>query len=1189
MNTLHQTACPRSGMGTGWNLRRIAFLLAAPVLYVGAAFAQSASDTTSTTSDGKLSTQAVSAIDQSASTSTPAGGEAHAVRMSPFQVSTTHDEGYMASDTLAGTRLNSSLKDIAASIQVVTKQFMEDVNATDMTSLLVFTNDTDVAGYGGNYTGVSDPNAGSFSGEIGLIRPSVRIRGLATADQTRDYFLSNIPMDSYNVDRVDISRGANSILFGLGSPAGIINISTIQADVNRTKTSVTAQYGEYGSYRGTIDTNQVLIPDKLAVRVATLYGNTKYRINAAHYLKRGLTATMAYKPFKNTTLRITHEHGSSNSEKAQIRTPGDSYTWWWAAGQPVWDPTTATGHFLTTPQAPFTATSMFNANGTRSNGYSLSGNFGGWRASEAGLFYQDPNSSTLGGVNIGGGQTVDGILAFTPNVVYNPAISSTLLSSGMIGTLNKSYQIQHVYHLGDPLASLYSNAVNINDPHLFDFYHYQLGGPNQYEWGEWTNTNVTLSQTFFKNKAGIEVSYQKESTDNGYVVPSDYEIQIDINEKLPNGAPNPNYLRPVMANFGWKQVYGQDNEAYRATAFYDLDLRKVGPKWLGEILGHHMLQANYMAQEQFNESKGGYRYNNNFDFVDAVNVYTPGVPRIGSNARIVALVNYIGPSFAGTSTPQPVQPITAVQDPSQLQSMTILYNHDPKSNAPSALQPWQVGTFGMVNDVKYGVDNVMRYVSRTDLQVHSLSAAAQSYWFNGDLVVLLGTRKDRVWNFDAGNVGYNANGVADMRWSVYYPKLVQSATDSSSSYGIVAHLPEFLAVHLPLGTNLSVIYNHSDNFRLAGQRYNLLGEALPGETGTTREYGYLVSTFHGKLDFRITHFETVAGESTVNGLGNALNQLNLLLSGVVDRSYAGENVGNAQGIAQFNSWLASPVGQIYMNAFHYTLTPNPNVNGSTPPATYGAYSAWDQSGYQITATSATDATGWEYELTWNPVKYWRIAANASQAQVVRTNVAPEINKFFFGSGGLISLIQNPDGTPTAAGNLVGSPTSQQPATLQSWVNSNILNNGLIPVFAEQGTASDEMIKWNYRIVTNYTFDDRVLGGVLNGFSVGGAVRWSGQPLLGYGGTIITNNGNTLVVSDVNNPIYGRVDPIYDLWFGYQRKLRLLHGVNWKIQLNIHNVGVGNELIPYRANPDRTIVQWRIKQPQTWTLTNRFEF
>ncbi len=55
---------------------------------------------------------------------------------------------------------------------------------------------------------------------------TTRVRGLDSADNTRDYFLTNIPWDAFDVGRVDLQRGPNSILFGTGSPAGIINVST---------------------------------------------------------------------------------------------------------------------------------------------------------------------------------------------------------------------------------------------------------------------------------------------------------------------------------------------------------------------------------------------------------------------------------------------------------------------------------------------------------------------------------------------------------------------------------------------------------------------------------------------------------------------------------------------------------------------------------------------------------------------------------------------------------------------------------------------------------------------------------------------------------------------------------------------------------------------------------------------------
>src|SRR5262249_39766045 len=63
---------------------------------------------------------------------TRADGDDSIFTLSPFVVPAGEDNGYKATSTLAGTRLRSDLKDIAASISVVTKDFMKDVNVTDL-------------------------------------------------------------------------------------------------------------------------------------------------------------------------------------------------------------------------------------------------------------------------------------------------------------------------------------------------------------------------------------------------------------------------------------------------------------------------------------------------------------------------------------------------------------------------------------------------------------------------------------------------------------------------------------------------------------------------------------------------------------------------------------------------------------------------------------------------------------------------------------------------------------------------------------------------------------------------------------------------------------------------------------------------------------------------------------------------
>src|SRR6187431_906880 len=192
------------------------------------------------------------------------------LQLSPFEVNADEDTGYAATQTLAGTRIRTDLKDVGSAISVVTRQFMQDVGATDNSTLLQYTPNAEVAGTRGTYAGLG--NATSVDETSSLRQPGSnnRVRGLATADNTRDFFITDIPWDAYNVDRVDIQRGPNAILFGLGSPAGIVNASLDGASF-RNQGDVTYRIGSYGSQRASLDVNRALIKDVLAIRFEALY------------------------------------------------------------------------------------------------------------------------------------------------------------------------------------------------------------------------------------------------------------------------------------------------------------------------------------------------------------------------------------------------------------------------------------------------------------------------------------------------------------------------------------------------------------------------------------------------------------------------------------------------------------------------------------------------------------------------------------------------------------------------------------------------------------------------------------------------------------------------------------------------------------------------------------------------------
>src|SRR4051794_4756184 len=96
---------------------------------------------------------------QSTPSSTPSADDT--IVLSPFVVTSGEDTGYQATDSLAGTRLRTPLKNIAASISVVTPDFLQDTGATNLADLLVYTTGTEVTGIGGNFGGFTANAGGS--------------------------------------------------------------------------------------------------------------------------------------------------------------------------------------------------------------------------------------------------------------------------------------------------------------------------------------------------------------------------------------------------------------------------------------------------------------------------------------------------------------------------------------------------------------------------------------------------------------------------------------------------------------------------------------------------------------------------------------------------------------------------------------------------------------------------------------------------------------------------------------------------------------------------------------------------------------------------------------------------------------------------------------------------------------------
>lgn len=248
------------------------------------------------------------------------------VQLSVFEVTSDKDVGYQAGNTTSGSRLNSSLKDTAAAVMVFTPEFMSDFGVNSLADMVAYAPNMAV-----DMLDTSADANPQFLGGADYRDTRIRVRGLS-ASTSQDFFETGIPIDAYNTERVELSSGPNSILFGFGSPGGLVNIMTKRAQVNRTRTSVRAQTGQFRYTRAELDHNQVVIPGYLAFRFNGLYQNSggwrKYDFNDA---TRG-AVSVRLNPFKNTTVVANFENGQVKAHVTRPVNAFDSVALWQARG-----------------------------------------------------------------------------------------------------------------------------------------------------------------------------------------------------------------------------------------------------------------------------------------------------------------------------------------------------------------------------------------------------------------------------------------------------------------------------------------------------------------------------------------------------------------------------------------------------------------------------------------------------------------------------------------------------------------------------------------------------------------------------------------------------------------------------------------------------------------------------------------
>ncbi|PSN09141.1 TonB-dependent siderophore receptor [filamentous cyanobacterium CCT1] len=168
------------------------------------------------------------------------------------------DEGYDPSSASTATGIDTPLRDVPQSIQVIPEAVIEDRNALELQDALETA--TGVVSRGGRGTSVFGPGflIRGFPTEESVFRDGIETFSLA-------------PLDTNDVERIEILKGPASVLFGQGDPGGIINLVS-ERPLSEPRYEVSATVGNYSTYRGDLDLTGPLPDDDSA----------RYRLNLTY-------------------------------------------------------------------------------------------------------------------------------------------------------------------------------------------------------------------------------------------------------------------------------------------------------------------------------------------------------------------------------------------------------------------------------------------------------------------------------------------------------------------------------------------------------------------------------------------------------------------------------------------------------------------------------------------------------------------------------------------------------------------------------------------------------------------------------------------------------------------------------------------------------------------------------------------
>ena len=921
-----------------WKLRKTAAASLCALTAATLSFAQAAAPDTKPVDKNKTApTETKDKVVESAANIKPQStdkDDSEILVLSPFTVSIEKERGYFAPNTLAGTRINSKVENLGASITVVTKRQLNDTAALDLND--VFRYEANVEGTY-NYTAINtaSPTSDLIAGGGGATSNgpalSTRVRGVSTPNMAIDNYIhtARIPIDTYNLDSIEISRGPNSTLFGLGNPSGTVNINQATADLYKDAHQVQFRVDSYGGYRSSFDFNQPILKDKVAIRIAALYSDNEVPQKPSYDRTKRIYGTLSLKPFKGTLITLKAEHYREDRQTPNSLTPRDGVTDWLNNGSPTWNP----------------LTQQVTINGVVQNRVYAVGSGATAENLAAGLpkgLYANSNTYTRPTMFIDGGQ-VQLWQINRLNTAVNPSAATTsqvrLLSSGtdiMRGVTNSGF--------------LY-NTVGISNKSLYDWTSVNAAPMN------WNDDKAALYTAEIVQKIVENLYFRagwhlEDSVEYNRTALNNPTLLVDVNQNLVDGRVNPYFLRPYIQTMEpafYRLPEYNDNKQAQLTYDLNFDDKSGFLRWFG----HHKMLGYY---ENRRITQGTYRYHEaildpNHPWLTAGSLnYANGIPMGRATYNY-----YVGPTGSN--------------------GYVSGYNA-PKSNTSGTfnLRYYNPTTGQWIDDP--AVFGTAEYVSLQSRQeITSRGAVLQSDFFKERIVFTGGVRKD--FNRTRNSNGNVINGVTglydDANLHTWLPW--NTAAGTTRTAGIVVK---------PLPW-IGLSYNKADSFLPQPYAVDLAGKVLPNTSGHGHDIGFFVNLLDGKLVLSVKKYkqDNINDRTANSTLGSRIARIE---AAGPESFYPNNTADNfslyhfAYTMAQTRLGAGATPAQLQTEALKIAQFPDTFVNAIN-------------TGAAIRGTADTEASGGELEVTYNPLPNWTIKLTGAQTVAKNTTLETGFSEY----------------------------------------------------------------------------------------------------------------------------------------------------------------------------------------------------